>query len=201
MQKQYDIYIVGLGGQGVLTIGDLLAQAGLAKDIPVNFYPRKGMSQRGGFVQGQLRFGSSNVGASIPRKGADLVVSMERSEALKCAGYCKPGCDFLLYDDVWVTTDVIAKREKYPELDDVKAEIKAAGANLYCLGSEHLPVVNGVPARANMFILGALLSNTSLKELFTLDEIISALQNFMPKNLESNIAAVKAGYECALKAE
>lgn len=198
MQKQYDIYIVGLGGQGVLTIGDLLSQAGMAKDMAVNFYPRKGMSQRGGFVQGQLRFGRDNVGASLPRKGADLVVSMERSESLKCVGYCKPGCDFLMYNDMWVTTQVIAKKETYPELADVQAEIKATGANLYCLDDSHLPVINGVPARANMFILGALLSNTSLKELFTLDEMIATLKENMPKNVESNIAAIKAGYETKL---
>ena len=199
MQKQYDIYIVGLGGQGVLTIGDLLAQAGLAKDMAVNFYPRKGMSQRGGFVQGQLRFGRENVGASLPRKGADLVVSMERSEALKGVGYCKPGCDFLLYDDVWITTDVIAKKEKYPELKDVQAQITATGAKLYCLSSDGLPQVNGVPVRANMFILGALLSNTSLKALFSLEDILAALQTYLPKNVESNLAAVQAGYAAALQ--
>ena len=82
MSKQlYDIYIVGLGGQGILTIGELLAHAALQKGWPVNFYPTKGMSQRGGFTQGQLRIGREQVGAALPPQGADLIISMERSEA------------------------------------------------------------------------------------------------------------------------
>src|SRR5512143_2131621 len=35
----YDIYFVGVGGQGVLTIGEIIAEAAFRQDIPVNFYP------------------------------------------------------------------------------------------------------------------------------------------------------------------
>jgi len=199
--KQFDMYIVGLGGQGVLTIGDLLAQAGMRKNMEVNFYPTKGMSQRGGFVQGQVRFGRVNAGPSLAPKGADLVVAMERSEALKGVRYAKEGADFLLYDDTWVTTNVILKKDHYPEVDVVAEEIKKSGAKMYHLTKENLPVVDGIPVRANMFILGALLSNTALKELFTLDEIIETLKETFPKGLEGNIKALNAGYASALKAE
>ena len=199
--KQFDMYIVGLGGQGVLTIGDLLAHAGMNKNMEVNFYPTKGMSQRGGFVQGQVRFGRANAGPSLPPKGADLVVAMERSEALKGVRFAKEGADFLLYDDTWMTTNVILKKDTYPALDVVEKEIKAANVNLYCLSSENLPRIDGVAVRANMFILGALLSNTALKELFTLDEIIDTLKTSFPKNVEPNILALNAGYNSSLKAE
>jgi indolepyruvate ferredoxin oxidoreductase beta subunit len=201
MKKYFDIYIVGLGGQGVLTIGDLLAQAGLCKGMEVNFYPTKGMSQRGGFVQGHLRFGRKDVGASLPPMGADLVVSMERSESLKGVRYIKKGCEFLLYDNTWYTTEVVTKKASYPELDTVCDEITKAGAKLYCLSSEHLPQVNGVPVRANMYILGALLSNTALKELFTLEDVIVATKATFAKGLESNLVALQAGYDTTLKAE
>lgn len=201
MKRCFDIYIVGLGGQGVLTIGDLLAQAGLRKGMEVNFYPTKGMSQRGGFVQGQLRFGRNDVGASLPPLGADLVVSMERSESLKGVRYIKPDCEFLLYDNTWYTTDVITKKAPYPELDTVRNEITKAGAKLYCLSSERLPQVNGVPVRANMYILGALLSNTALRELFTLEDVTDAAEAAFAKGLESNLIALRTGYASALKAE
>lgn len=81
--KFYNIYIVGLGGQGVLTIGDLITEAALKKDYQVNFYPTKGMSQRGGFVQGQIRIGHSDIGPSIPPKGADLVIAMEHFRSIE----------------------------------------------------------------------------------------------------------------------
>ena len=38
-----------------MTIGDLVTSAAMARGIPANFYPTKGMAQRGGFVKAQLR--------------------------------------------------------------------------------------------------------------------------------------------------
>ena len=49
--QTYDIYLVGVGGQGVLTIADLITRTAFRKGIPVNYYPTKGMAQRGGFVK------------------------------------------------------------------------------------------------------------------------------------------------------
>ncbi|MDD2569449.1 MAG: 2-oxoacid:acceptor oxidoreductase family protein, partial [Clostridia bacterium] len=60
--KTYDIYIVGVGGQGVLTIGDLISEAAVKANIPISFFPTKGMSQRGGLVKAQLRLCSGDVG-------------------------------------------------------------------------------------------------------------------------------------------
>ena len=199
MSKYFDVYIAGLGGQGVLTIGELLAKAGLKKGLPVNFYPTKGMSQRGGFVQGQLRFGRENVGPSLPSMGADLVVSMERSESLKGVKYIKRGGEFLLYDDTWFTSAVITKKAQYPALVDVQKEIKEAGARLYCLSSGNIPKVDGATVHANMYILGALLSNTALGELFTLEEISAMTKEEFQKNADSNIAALEAGHASALE--
>ena len=199
MSKYFDVYIIGLGGQGVLTIGELLAKAGLKKGLPVNFYPTKGMSQRGGFVQGQLRFGRENVGPTLPSMGADLVVSMERSESLKGVKYVKQGGEFLLYDDTWFTTAVITKKAVYPTLVDVQKEIKEAGAKLYCLLSDNIPKVDGVPVHANMYILGALLSNTALGSLFTLEEIVAITEEEFHKGAKSNTVALEAGHASVLE--
>ena len=63
----YDIYFVGVGGQGVLTIGEIITEAAYRKGLPVNFYPTKGMAQRGGFVKAQFRLGR-DAGPGDPRK-------------------------------------------------------------------------------------------------------------------------------------
>lgn len=55
----YDILIVGVGGQGVLTICELITEAATHAGIPANFYPTKGMAQRGGFVKAQVPAGQS----------------------------------------------------------------------------------------------------------------------------------------------
>lgn len=199
METRFDLYIVGLGGQGVLTIGDLLANAALEKGIPVTFYPTKGMSQRGGFVQGQLRFGAEHIGPSLPPGGADLVVAMERSEALKGVRFIKTGGDFLLYDDVWPTAAMLTGKAAYPTIDDVAEAVRRAGARLLRLNKDALPAVDGRPVRANMFILGALVKNTGLARLFTLDDVQEAAETFFPKGAEANTAAIRAGYEAEVE--
>src|SRR4030042_1549155 len=87
----FDIYFVGVGGQGILTIGEIITEAAFCNNIPVNFYPTKGMAQRGGFVKAQLRLGRTRIGPAIPEKGADMVIATEVSEALKAVRHIKPG--------------------------------------------------------------------------------------------------------------
>ncbi len=55
--KTFDIYLVGVGGQGVLTIGEIITETAFRAGLPVSFYPTKGMAQRGGFVKAQCRIG------------------------------------------------------------------------------------------------------------------------------------------------
>ena len=73
--KTFDIYLVGVGGQGVLTIGEIITETAFRAGKPANFYPTKGMAQRGGAVKAQLRLGRSTVGPAIPERGADLVIA------------------------------------------------------------------------------------------------------------------------------
>lgn len=198
MRKTLDVYIVGLGGQGILTIGDLLAQAAVNKGFEANFYPTKGMSQRGGFVQGQLRIGRENAGASLPPGGADLIVAMERSEAFKAVRYCAKGTEFMLYDGVLPTAAAIMGKEDYPQVATVSQEIKQAGAKLFYLDSQKLPEYEGKPVFPNMFILGALLKQTMLADLFSYEEIVAAIKEAWPGRYEANLAAFEAGYQTTI---
>ncbi len=91
---KFDLYLVGVGGQGVLTIGDVITEAALGSGIPANFYPTKGMAQRGGFVKAQVRLGRAMVGPQIPEKGADLAIAMELSESLRAVRFVRPGGEF-----------------------------------------------------------------------------------------------------------
>lgn len=196
--KFFNIYIVGLGGQGVLTVGDLIADVALKAGYDVNFYPTKGMSQRGGFVQGQLRIGRPEVGPSLPPKGADLVIAMERSESLKAVRFIKPGGDFVLYDLVWAPTAVMLGKADYPSLEEVKGEIVAAGANLRVVDPALLPEYNGLKVRENLFVLGATVAQTCLKDILTAEDITKAIQETWPKGAEENLFAFASGHKVSL---
>lgn len=85
MKNYFDIYIVGVGGQGVLTIADIITLTATRENVDINYYPTKGMAQRGGFVKAQLRIGRApdTFSPSISQRSADLVVSMELCETLR----------------------------------------------------------------------------------------------------------------------
>lgn len=192
---KYDVFMVGVGGQDILTIGEILASTALTKDTPMVFYPSKGMAQRGGFVKAQLRLGKAGAGANIPECGADLVLAMEVSEALKAVRYVKKGGDFVLFGDVWAPTAVMLGKAGYPSLDTVFAEIRKAGANLVYIDPQAVPVYGGRKVADNVFMLGATMKHTRLHDVFTIAEIDQTIQERWKKAAETNRFAFQAGYE------
>ena len=199
VQKRYDIYLVGVGGQGILTIAELLTEAAFQQGIPVNYYPTEGMAQRGGFVKAQVRLGQQFPGPNLPEKGADLVIAMEISESLKAVRFIKPGGDFLLWSYTWAPTAVMLGKASYPALDLVKEQITQTKANLYLLSPEDLPFCKNEPAPDNLFVLGAAVQRTSLKTFFDLALVERAVQTRWPKSADRNLFALHAGAETELE--
>jgi indolepyruvate ferredoxin oxidoreductase, beta subunit len=192
----YDIYFVGVGGQGVLTIGEVITEAAFRQGTPVNFYPTKGMAQRGGFVKAQLRLGRSLVGPAIPERGADLVIATEVSEALKAIRFVKPGGDFLLYGHVWAPTAVMLGQAPYPELSQVAGAAASAlgpdGHFLY-IDPETLPEFEGAPVPDNVFTLGVALKQTRLGQLLPRDAVAEVLRTRWKRGAERNMFAFTGG--------
>jgi indolepyruvate ferredoxin oxidoreductase beta subunit len=190
---KYDLYLVGVGGQGVLTIGELLLEAARLVGLPANYYPTEGMAQRGGFVKAQVRIGQGVVGPNIPEKGADLVIAVEVSEALRAVRYIKPGGECVLYAHVWRPTAVMLGKAGYPALEQVCAEVTAAGARLVMLDPELLPEYEGLPIPYNLYTLGAAVGGTNLGNLLPQKAIREAICHRWPKDAERNRLAYEAG--------
>jgi indolepyruvate ferredoxin oxidoreductase beta subunit len=190
-----DIVLVGVGGQGILTIGELLLHAALAAGIPASFAPTKGMAQRGGFVKAELRLGVDGVGPRIRDGGADLVVAMERSEALRGVRFVKPGGAFVLYDDVWAPTGVLLGAARYPERDAVVHAIEAAGARPIVLLLEEMPAIGGRRVPANVVALGAACAVTALATVLDVARVEQAVAARWPRASATNIAALRFGRE------
>jgi len=191
----YDIYLVGVGGQGVLTLSDLITEAAIRKDIPANFYPTKGMAQRGGFVKVQLRLGREMVGPNIPEQGADLAIAMELSEALKAVRYVKPDGDFLLFGHTWLPTAVMLGKADYPTLEQIEEQVQKAGANLHYLDPEDMPLYEDAPVAANIYVLGAAVGHTHLGEILDQSEVANLVQTRWTRSAERNRLAFQAGLD------
>ena len=196
--RAFDIYIVGIGGQGVLTIGELISEAAVEAGIPVNFFPTKGMSQRGGLVKAQLRLGREAIGPSIPEQSADLIVSMELSESLKALPYIGKNTEYLLYGNVWLPTAAMLGKANYPAKEEVCNAIEAAGAKLYYVEPDALPEFEGKPVRENLFVLGAVMGKSGLKDILDAEAMSKAIALKWPKAKDSNLAAFNGGLNYGL---
>ncbi len=190
-----DIVVVGIGGQGVVTIGDLLLRSAFETDLPASFCPTKGMAQRGGFVKVELRLGRERAGPRIGDGAADLVVSLERSESLRALRYVQAGGSFLLFDDVWEPTHVMLGVDPYPSRRQVVAEIVQVAETAIVLDPAQRPEADGHPVAANVYVLGAMLAVPALSRILDAAAVERVVAERWPNAADANRTALHAGRE------
>lgn len=95
-----NIVVAGLGGQGVLTCSDILATAAFLAGLDVKKAEVHGMSQRGGSVACDVRFGPRVLSPMVPEASADylLVLSADQVEVFRPR--LKPGGMLVVPADV-----------------------------------------------------------------------------------------------------
>jgi indolepyruvate ferredoxin oxidoreductase beta subunit len=79
-QPACNIVVAGLGGQGVLTAADIIADVALRAGFDVKKSEIKGMSQRGGSVACDVRFGSQIHSPMVPVGEADYLLVLEPTQ-------------------------------------------------------------------------------------------------------------------------
>jgi indolepyruvate ferredoxin oxidoreductase, beta subunit len=86
-----NVIFAGLGGQGVLKASDILADAAFRAGYDVKKSELHGMSQRGGSVSSDVRFGGKVLSPMVPAGEADFLVVLEASETDANAGKLRAG--------------------------------------------------------------------------------------------------------------
>ena len=89
--KVTNVIIAGLGGQGVLKASDILADAAFRAGLDVKKSELHGMSQRGGSVTSDVRFGEKVISPMVPRGEADFLVVLAPSEVEVARAVLRPG--------------------------------------------------------------------------------------------------------------
>ena len=72
-----NVVIAGLGGQGVLKASDILAEVAFQAGLDIKKSEIHGMSQRGGSVASDVRFGNNVLSPMIPSGEADFLVVLD----------------------------------------------------------------------------------------------------------------------------
>ncbi|MFW6456979.1 MAG: 2-oxoacid:acceptor oxidoreductase family protein [Planctomycetota bacterium] len=75
-----NVVIAGVGGQGVLKASDILAEAAFHAHLDVKKAELHGMSQRGGSVSSDVRFGSKVLSPMVPEREADYLVVLDETQ-------------------------------------------------------------------------------------------------------------------------
>lgn len=96
MKKDFNIVIVGTGGQGLITLLQVIAEAAAFSGLDIKTSELHGLSQRGGSIEVHIRFGKKIYSPLVAQGGADLVIALEMQEALRAAYFANPRTSFLI---------------------------------------------------------------------------------------------------------
>ena len=89
--KITNVLFAGIGGQGIIKASDMLTEAAFRMGYDVKKSELHGMSQRGGSVSSDVRFGKKVFSPMIPRGEADYLVAVTEDQIEVCEEYLKPG--------------------------------------------------------------------------------------------------------------
>jgi indolepyruvate ferredoxin oxidoreductase beta subunit len=129
--EKFNIYLTGVGGQGIGLLSEIILRAVDHAGFSVKSVDTHGLAQRGGVVVSQIRIGTEIFTPLIPRGKADLVLSLERHEALRAVNIAlKDNGTLVYYNTVWQPLPV--RLGKAPEVleNDIRRVCRARGIRI-----------------------------------------------------------------------
>ncbi|MGC9330921.1 MAG: 2-oxoacid:acceptor oxidoreductase family protein [Bacteroidales bacterium] len=170
-----EIIIAGFGGQGVLSMGKILAYSGLMQGQEVSWMPSYGPEMRGGTSNVTVVISDERISSPI-LTSYDTAIILNQPSLDKFESKVKPG-GILLYDPNGIT--------RPPERKDI---------NIYRVEATVAANELGNPKTFNMIVLGAYLK---IKPIVKLDNVMAGLKNSLPerhhKLIPLNEKAIKHG--------
>lgn len=202
--KKVNVYICGVGGQGTMTLGLILKQAGVHDSMMVTGTESRGASQREGAVDSHVRFAVLEPGEEfderksihsplIPTRQADLYLSMEKAETLRNIKYVSENGIIVLNNyEIW-SPQVRTGEAEYPSLEKVIENLKKFSNNIYVVNANKLSEEKyGDYSGVNMIFLGMAMATGKIPvKIGTVERVIRE----QTRNPEKNIAQFRLGLE------
>jgi indolepyruvate ferredoxin oxidoreductase beta subunit len=189
-----NVAITGVGGQGVLTLAEILAKAALQCGLNVRVGEIHGMAQRGGHVVCTVRIGDNAKGPIVDSGSAHILVGFEPVETLREIHLVKEGGLVLMSSHVQYPVAVSMGKAEYPSHDEIIKRMNMFTDRIIEFDAMELAVKAGSTRALNMVMLGAIIGTgvISISE----DEAISVVKETFPKKFEKiNVDATKSGLE------
>jgi len=187
MHDTFNIYMSGVGGQGIGLLAELLGRSADHAGLSIRGCDTHGLAQRGGMVSSHLRLGHCH-SPLVPEHAANLVVALERTEALRAVlTMLQPGGSLVWYDAAWQALDV--RRGSNPPVtgQDILEATQACGSQAFRVLRTDLPDTR----MQNVAVVAEIL-NRKLIPGFTRHHVKAALADLMSgKILEANLALLE----------
>lgn len=172
-----EIIIAGFGGQGVLSMGKILAYSGIMQDQEVAWMPSYGPEMRGGTANVTVILSDKKISSPILSK-FDTAIILNQQSMDKFESRVKPG-GLLIYDPNGITRHPERKDITICRIDAVEESSKMGNAKAY-----------------NMVVLGAFLK---MKPIVKMENVIKGLKKSLPARhhglIPMNEQAITVGME------
>jgi len=193
-----NIFISGLGGQGVVTLANLIAQCASEHGLKVSVFNSRGMAQRGGRVTSEIRISDNKnfiYGARISSGQADILLGMEIGESINSISYLKELGTAVILDYSFIPSEMILKKEAYPSQKET--------SELFLKKTKNLFFVDNPVSPYNIFLLGVFVLLIPLinKELtfLTQSEVEKSILTIIKRETELSLKTFRQGYEYGAK--
>lgn len=184
------ILLIGVGGQGTILTSKILTAGLVELGYDVKMSEIHGMSQRGGSVTTQIKYGEKVYSPTIGKGEADIIVAFEKAEALRGLPFLKKGGTVVVDDRAIFPLSVLTGTEKYP--DDVIEDLKATVENVLVLKATEIAEELGNVRAQNIVLLGSLVAYLGLEGI----DWKNLVGRMVPaKAKEVNMKAFEAGFE------
>jgi 2-oxoglutarate ferredoxin oxidoreductase subunit gamma len=160
-----EILIAGFGGQGVLSMGKIMAYSGIMQDMEVSWMPSYGPEMRGGTANVTVIISSERISSPILRS-FDTAIILNQQSMDKFENSVKPG-GLLIYDSNGIT--------RHPERKDIV---------IYRVDAAEEASKMKSPKTFNMIVLGGFLK---IKPIIKLENVIKGLKKSLPERYHSMI--------------
>jgi indolepyruvate ferredoxin oxidoreductase beta subunit len=187
----YNVIVAGVGGQGNLLCGRILAHGAVLRGFRPIVGDTFGASRRGGTVHTHLRIGEYDRGPLISRRRADLILGLEPLETLRAAVKFGSKQTAVVFSDLKVeTADSLAGKTVYPDIGRITEVLGSISKAVYRLNPKESLEEIGTRQVLNSYMIGALAgSGRTPLDSGELRELVGATV----KPRKTNIAAFDAG--------
>jgi len=191
-----NIFLAGVGGQGILSFAKVLGELALIRNMNVLIGETHGMAQRGGSVTATVRYGE--VYSPIIGVGkADLLIGFEPLESARYARILSPDGMAIVNTSRIIPYSVSAQKTKYPDLEYLLAIVKRHCGTVVAFDATHEAEKLKFPLAANSVMIGAVAATMKIDA--APDDFKKAIKKVVPRKIKENLGAFDIGYEMAKK--